>query len=428
MGGAKRALARWRDAVGASQVWPVIVEELRRGSSRTFYRVMTFAVPVLLLVVAIAAPVLRSVMERGNEGSDAGPNADRSSIIVDRSGLLETDMVVGAGFQLITEREAGIATLLSGEVSAVFVVAADYVSSGQVEWLHTGSALSAAVGRGDDTERLERLLRRTVLANRLSLVETRRFLEPVLMEQFTVRTDGTVQADVGEVGLLSVSYLFAVLLMMSIFTGSGFLQESIADEKENRMIEVLVTSVSPFRLMAGKVFGMGAIGLVQVGIWVISIAVLRPIIAGNVPGLGGLHIDASLLIWAVAFFLAGYFVLSVIMAGIGAATTSYREASQVSLLVLMPAVMPVAAFQLIAGNPDGVLGRVLSFIPITAPITMMLRLGESDVAVAEILASLVVTFLGGLGFLWASAKIFRAGILLYGQRMSVRGVVAALRT
>ena len=84
-------------------------------------------------------------------------------------------------------------------------------------------------------------------------------------------------------------------------------------------------------------------------------------------------------------------------------------------------------FMFIAGNPDGLLARILSFIPFTAPITMMLRIGAMNVPLVEIIASLAVTLLGGIVLLWGSARVFRAGLLMYGQRMSLRRVLRALR-
>jgi len=141
-----------------------------------------------------------------------------------------------------------------------------------------------------------------------------------------------------------------------------------------------------------------------------------------------LTIDGALLVWLVAFFLAGYFVFGVTYAGIGAATTSVREASQTSLVVVMPAMVgPLILFRPIVGNPDGLLAQILSFIPFTAPITMMLRLGAADISVVEIIVSLAVVILGGIVMLWISARVFRAGLLMYGQRMSLRHLFSALR-
>lgn len=257
-------------------------------------------------------------------------------------------------------------------------------------------------------------------------IETR-FLQPASFESLIVTEEGDLSPGTEEPSYLSVSYIFAMMLLVSIFTSSGYLLQSVSDEKETRMIEVLLTSVSPMGVMAGKVLAMGTLGLLQIIVWAVAMGVLGPRILSAIPQYGTLSVEPMVVFWAIAFFLAGFFVLSTVMAGIGAATTSYREGSQISLFVVLPATVPFILFQVIAGNPDGGLARGLSFIPITAPVTMMLRLGVTNIPLWEIAASLTVTVAGGVGLLWFSARVFRAGLLLYGQRMSLGRILGALR-
>ena len=172
---------------------------------------------------------------------------------------------------------------------------------------------------------------------------------------------------------------------------------------------------------------MGAIGLFQVFIWAASVVSIGPRLLDNFPELGRLEMDPMLVLWTVLLFLAGYFVVAVVMGGIGAATSSFRESSQISAIITIPTIIPLMFFQLIAGNPFGTIARVLSFIPFTGPLTMMLRISVADVSPLEIAGSLLVTVAGGLVLLWVSARIFRAGMLMYGQRMTLRTMFTALR-
>ena len=120
-------------------------------------------------------------------------------------------------------------------------------------------------------------------------------------------------------------------------------------------------------------------------------------------------------------------MVAVVMAGLGAMTSSYTQSSQLSALVIVPSIIPVAAPQFILESPDGVFARALSFFPVTAPTTVVMRMGQTDLSIVELLASLTVTLLSGVLLLFVSARIFRAGILLYGQRMTLGGVLRALR-
>ena len=402
----------------------VFCEEFRRATHRIWYRVVTLAVPVILLVLLIVVPLVRSPTSDDKEDM---VEAGRIGVI-DLSGELLTEEAVEADYRVFPEREAGVAALLANEITSLFLISQDYLKTGRVKWLHTGSSVSAAMFGEEDTRQIQSWLRAALVEDALQPGMKARFLWPAWFESIVVGEGGSTKEGGKKVELISVSYIFSLLLMIAVMSGSGYLLQSVSEEKENRMIEIVLTSVSPQGLMAGKVLALGLVGLLQVMIWAVSMVFIGPRIMENFPNLGQLMIDPVLLVWAAVFFVAGYFVFAATNVGIGAATTSYRQGSQVSMFLLMPAVMvPMSLYVFIAGNPDGLLAQILSFIPFTAAITMMLRIGAMDVPLVEIITSLIVTLVGGIVLLWCSARVFRAGLLMYGQRMSIRRVLSALR-
>ena len=268
----------------------------------------------------------------------------------------------------------------------------------------------------------------------LSLIAER--LDPSLLDRVIsgadyvrvhVGEDGSVSPDDDELNQFVVPVIFTVLLMISIFMGAGTLLESVSEEKENRMVDVLLTSVSPLSLMAGKILALGTTSLVQMVVWIASIAMIGPQIVDQIPNAADLEIAPLTLAYVSLFFIAGYFLFSVILAGVGSATTSAKEAGPITTMIVLPAGIPIWLVQVILSTPDGGVARVLSFIPVTAPTAMMLRIASADVSNAEILASLAVIVLAGVVMLFASARVFRAGLLLYGQRMTLGAVWRAVR-
>jgi ABC-2 type transport system permease protein len=407
-----------------SEIKTVFGEEFRRATRRIWYRVITLVLPAILLILLIVVPLVRGPT---GEGEETGFHSGRIGL-VDLSGELLPEVAIAEEYRVFSDREAGVAALLANEITSLLVLSQDYLKTGRVKWLYTGSSIRAGLSSEGDTGRIQWWLREALVADILRPEAKARFLWPARFESIVVGEGGSTEKGPEEVQLVSVSYIFSILLMMAVLTGSGYLLQSVSEEKENRMIEVVLTSVSPLGLMAGKVLALGLVGLIQITIWAVSIAFMGPHILENFPNLGQLTIDPVLLVWVAAFFLAGYFVLGVTNAGIGAATTSYRQGSQISMLILMPAMfVPIWLFVFIAGNPAGSLAQILSFIPFTAPVTMMLRIGAADIPPVEIIASLAVTLLGGIVLLWGSARVFRAGLLMYGQRMSLRHVLRALR-
>jgi ABC-2 type transport system permease protein len=409
-----------------SEIRTVFREEVRRTTRRIWYRVMTLVVPAVLLVLLIAVPLVRGLTSGGGEG---GGSAVGRIGLMDLSGELVPEGLIKAGYRVFPDREAGVAALLADEIRSLFIIPQDYLRTGRVEWLHTGSSISASMSAEEDTGGIQLWLREALVKDALRPEVKTRFLWPARFESIVVEEGGSTKEGAKEVvGVFSVSYIFSFLLMMAVLTGSGYLLQSVSEEKESRMIELVLTSISPLGLMAGKVLALGLAGLLQVTVWGASIVFMGPGILENFPSFGQLTIDPVLLVWVAAFFLAGYFVFGVINAGIGAATTSYRQGSSISTIFLVPSVLvPMWLFIFIAGNPEGTLAQILSFIPFTAPVTMMLRLGAADIPLVEIIASLAVTLFAGIVLLWGSARVFRAGLLMYGQRMSLRRVLKALR-
>ena len=397
----------------------IFTQEFRRTIQRRSYRILTLAVPVILLILLVAVPVIRGISD-----DDEDRDKDQDQIgILELSGELAIDAGTVPGFQTYQDRESGIAALLADEIKGFFVIPEDYLATGKVEWLDPGDGIP----RGSIRGRVREFLRAALVADDLEPELVTRMLDPADFSRLKVNEDGSINKDPDRVGRILVPLIFGGLLMFAILLGGSMLMESVSEEKETRMIEVLLTSVSPLAVMVGKVLALGAIGLIQIAVWVASVAIIGPQIFDQIPDAGQLAIEPGLLALVIAFFLAGYLVFAVTMAGIGAATTSNKEASQISMIVTLPAFLPVGFLGMLLENPDGGVSRLLSFIPFTAPVTMMIRLAVSDVPLWEVVASLAVLLLTGLALLWISAGVFRAGLLMYGQRMSLRSVIVALR-
>ncbi len=401
-----------REAVGEAHI--VFSEELRRYIKRRIWLVITGLVPAILLILLIAVPIIRSVADDDDEPKPIG--------YVDLSGeLSDADFPNLSRFDT---REGGIDAIVAGDIEDLFIVPADFLQSGDAEWLSQKSGIFAG---GDNRNRFSTFLTVSLIAERLDPGLLDRVMAGADYVRLHVSGDGSISPDDDELNQFMVPFIFTFLLMMSIFMASGTLLQSVSEEKENRMVDVLLTSVSPLALMAGKILALGATSLIQMIVWIASIAIIGPQIVSQIPNAGDLEITPLTLAYVSLFFFAGYFLFAVILAGVGSATTSAKEAGPISAIVLFPAVIPVYFSSVILSSPEGGVARVLSFIPITAPTTMMQRIGSVDVSNAEILASLAVTALAGVVMLFVSARIFRAGMLLYGQRMTLGAVWRAVR-
>ncbi|CAN5532918.1 hypothetical protein BH24CHL9_BH24CHL9_00990 [soil metagenome] len=239
---------------------------------------------------------------------------------------------------------------------------------------------------------------------------------------------GTQVSDVALTASFLIPILFVTLFMVSIFITSGYLLQSVTEEKENRVVEIVLSSVPSLHLMAGKILGLGAAGLTQVVFWLLSALVATTLVGDRLGNVGELAPGPAVIVLAVIYFVLGYLAYGAIFAAIGALAPGSREAQQYSGFFGFLAAIPFVMMAGFLGDLQSPLVIGLALFPMTAPTAMLLVLGLSEeipwLLVAGSLASLTAfTFVAT----WASGRIFRATVLLYGARPSLQSILSAVR-
>ena len=190
-----------------------------------------------------------------------------------------------------------------------------------------------------------------------------------------------------EIGELLIPILFGVLLVIAVVTGSSTILSSVAEEKETRMIEMLVTSAAPLSIMSGKLLALGLAGLIQIAVWVIAGAFALPAIFDRIPSGGELTITPDLMALVVVTFIVGYLLFAALALFMAALVPSTQDSQrQMSLLGILPFV-PYWLVGLFINVPDTVIIQVLTYFPFTAPTMIMLRLGLGSVSGGEMATS-----------------------------------------
>ncbi len=203
----------------------------------------------------------------------------------------------------------------------------------------------------------------------------------------TVTVDGPTVSDAAMAASFLLPFAFTLLFVMSIFITSGYLLQSVTEEKENRVVEILLSSVPSLPLMAGKILGLGAAGLTQVAIWIAASLLFVPIIGGQVGGLGDLHVSPFVLVLGVVYFVLGYLCYGAIFTAVGAVAPGNREAQQYSGFFGFVAVIPLIFSSVFLSDIDSPIVWVLALFPLTAPATMLMVLTISTtMPVAMVLA------------------------------------------
>lgn len=217
-------------------------------------------------------------------------------------------------------------------------------------------------------------------------------------------------------------FLFSSILLMAIYTAvfmwGQALMTSIIEEKTNRVVEVMVSSVSPDTLLFGKLLGVGAAGLTQLLAWALAMGLVG-LYVGSTAVAGGANVpevSAAVLAAFVGFFLLGFFLYGSLYAAVGASVNSMQEAQNLILPLLTPVIMALMFFPMVLRSPDSPLSVALSLVPLFAPLLMFLRMSVLMPPPWQVALAVALTLLTIWGVVWMAARIYRVGILMYGKR------------
>jgi ABC-2 type transport system permease protein len=253
-----------------------------------------------------------------------------------------------------------------------------------------------------------------------------------LMKQVTVKTaqvkDGkVVTSDAGKT--FWTGYLMMFLLYFSVTYFSMNVARSVIQEKTSRIFEVMLATVKPNDMMAGKMLGVGAAGLTQIVIWVLLAAAVSfgTLVAHGAAG--QIHLGVSWLQVTAfcVYFLLGFTLYSAIAAAAGACFNAESEVQQMSIAIVLPMLVAMLSYGYITSSPNAPYSVILSIFPLTAPLAMFLRMLAQTPPLWQIALSVVILLLTIYGTLWVAARIYRIGILMYGKRPTLPELLRWLR-
>jgi ABC-2 type transport system permease protein len=399
----------------------------RREYQRTVRR-RGYLFGTILLPVGIAVLMGISMFFSTN-GLQGGSNASGTIVVVNDSDIpVQGFDTSGASLETATEDDAA-ARLQDGTISSYYLIPADFRESGTVTRIESDSGfdLSRLEGAEGNEVLLTYVIRDALLREAgVSGSDITPILRNLSVKVITVEGTQVSNADIA--AGIALPMIFVAIFMISIFMTSGYLLQSVTEEKENRVVEILLSSIPATPLMAGKIIGLGGAGLTQVAIWVLSGLVAIPLLSSQVPDLGPISIEPAMLGLALAYFVLGYLAYGAIFTAIGAISPGNREAQQYSGFLGFAAALPFIVFSVFLSDPSSPLVVALALFPLTTPTAMLIVLGLSDgIPWPLVGASLTSLTLFAVLATFASARIFRATVMLYGVRPSLQQLVAAVR-
>lgn len=426
-----------------SQIGIIIEREFNERVRKKSFIITTLLMP-LLVVALMVAPSLVMVFATGDT---------RHVAVVDHSGLIAPSLENSS--EVVFEPadlSADEARTALTDIFGVLEICPDIMTNPNDVKLYTNTSSSMLVEeniRSQIADIIEReKLKKYDIHN---LPEILKEVETTVSLQ-TFRNDGEGDSEAqSSVISTGIGFVLGMILYMFLIIYGGMVMQSVIEEKNSRVLEVMVSSVKPFDMMMGKILGVAAVAAVQVLIWGVLIcgvsalampALIPSDIMQSVEAMQQGTLDmtqtdmdvdmlraigtatdfgylASIFVWLLLFIIGGYLLYSAIFAAIGSSVDSVQDAQQLQTPVMMPIIFSIIIMMTILNDPNSTLAVWCSYIPFTSPVVMMARI-PSGVPVWQIAVSLVILYATFVAAVWFAAKIYRVGIFMYGKKPSFK--------
>ena len=351
-------------------------------------------------------------------GSDSPVGViDGSGLMLDPNNYTSIDE---EDLRIITYSDEAVArqALADEEIQAYFVVAANYLETGDVSVYHEGNPNDDIYGT------FNRYARTSILQDADSAVADR-FTEDPLDVNFT-----SLSGDEGGGSAIEfiLPIIFGFMFVLGIFTTGGYLLQAVVDEKENRTMEIMATSLKPEHMMIGKILGLVALGLVQLTIWIIGLVGVVLFLKSRIPELDALTFPMDTVVIALLWFIPFYLLIASLWAAIGLMVTEVSEGQQALSIISILTMSPLWLLGLFLENPNSPLAVVFSMIPFTSPLSILIRRGGGDIPFWQFGLSWTILIISAVLGVLAVSRLLRIGMLRYGKRVTMRELARQLRS
>lgn len=398
-----------------STIFLVAKKEYLKIVKKPSFWIMIIIVPVIYLILAAISGTSARSVEKKVEEEVKNINA---VLVVDLSGLI-SDQLVGGIYQRLENPEEAKEKVKNGEVDAAFIYPKDIQESKTIEVYAEDTSL---ISRGRFNSVAQDLLKQSVLKeikapDKIALFNTK------LNVATTLYKEGEVVDQRFEVFIIPIASVLIYFLL--VMFSSGFMLSSVSEEKENRMIETILSVITPRKLIWGKLIGLTGVSLTSL----VALAALLTGIIAISTNIFPIEIDWSAVdlnvgqvLLAIFYTVGGFLFLSSIMVGVGAAMPKYREAQQFSAIFIILSIIPIYFATVLIAEPTGTIARIVSYTPFTAPLILLFRSSVGALPLWESILGIVVVIVYVIIGFYLAFKLFEIGSLELSKKISFKSI------
>lgn len=412
-----------------SQLMLIIKREYVTRVKRKSFIISTILMPVFIVVLMVLPTLVATL---------SGPE-DKKVAIVDHTAMLSKAFLSNEGMTFEVSDQSVDSLKNREDLDAILVIPEDVVDRPYNLVMYTNGSVSP------QTEMyITQILNGAIEQVKLSRYDIEG-LDKIINEVHTdvslktIRIDGEEEKEASSLASYMVGLALVFILYMFIMIYGQMVMTSIIEEKNNRVLELVVSSVKPTNLMLGKIVGIGAVAVTQILIWGVIIGVFSATVMPSlvehaatatgdvdlvqmVSALGDMGYILGMFGVMTLFLVFGYLFYSAIYAAIGSSVDNIQDASQLQTFALLPIILGMVFSMTVLNDPGSTLAMWLSMVPFTSPMVMMARV-PFGIEAWEIVVSLVILALSTLAMIWLSAKIYRVGIFMYGKKPTVKDLI-----
>ncbi len=392
------------------KIWLVFWQEYSKHVLRRRFLWNLFSVPLFALAMVFFTFLMFALKYNG---APVG--------VIDQAGIIQEKQLTEKSFGFVnavefryfSDEAQARQALNADEIQGFYIIEPDYLKTGNIKAVER-----KPIGENADAN-FQDLLQKNVFAHLPPELSTRVLDGPSID---VLSMDGSRQASDQRVLNLILPIVMGIVLVILVNISGGYLLQTLAEEKENRTMEIVITSVSPQQLMAGKILADISIGLTQLFFWSFFVLLAFIVTRGMVPWVAEQRFDSSPFLLMLVILPAAFVMVGGMMATAGVMMTDTKEAQQAVGLFSMLLFLPMMLMNAIIASPNSPLSIFMSLFPFTSPVTLLIRSALTSMPGWQVALALALLYLTAFFMLWLAARALRVGMLQYGRKVSLREV------
>ena len=405
-----KSLSMWwvKEKNNMTKLFKVAKYEYTRNVFTKKFWVALLLVPLMFILFSLISAFIsfRAVDKRPVGYIDKAGIITQAQKLKEKPGLFDIQIE----FVPFTDEEQAKKASLAEEHQGFVIIPEDYTTSYQITWKGNKPISEEVLGN------LKKYITENLIVNE-TIPNRARVEEGVNLRLESL--DGSIKSAGASWQRIIPPVFIGILYFVLVMSSGTYLLQSLVEEKENRTIEIMLTTVSHKELMAGKILGNIGVGITQLLAWAVIVAVTLFIFRAQVPFLSELMPDPGMMAVSLVLLLISFVFTASVLAIFGATVTESQEGQQMIGIIVVPTLLPIYFLSVFMNSPNGVFAKILSFFPFSSPIAMSLRMAFTRVSTLEILLVLVVQIVFAIGAMWLAGRAFKLGMLQFSKKISL---------